>query len=332
MREVDYIIVGLGIAGSLVSHKLMSNGYSITVYDDDSPNAASRISSGIINPITGRRLVKSWMYEQLQEVFTSTYASIEETYQTQILEPTIIHRTSTSIKDDNLWRTIALNEAHLCKMNLADKPWEGKVNNYISFGGISGYKVNVSNLLDSVKTEIRSTHTLINDDFDYKSIELSDDFVVYDNTKAKKIIFCEGWKAIYNPFFDFVNLDPAKGEVLKIEIPSLRIKDILKHKLFIVPQTDGLYWVGSTYDWKQYDTSPTQEKLEYLTDTLKYILKEDFKIVDHLAGLRPTTTNRRPIVQLHPSHPNLAIFNGLGTKGASIAPYFANTLFELLKD
>lgn len=330
MPEVDYIIVGLGIAGSLLSHKLISKGHSIIVFDDDNPNAASKISSGIINPITGRRLVKSWIYEELQEVFTKTYTSIEDSYHTQIIEPTIIHRTSTSIKDDNLWRTVALNESQFCKMDLADKPWKGRVNNYISFGGISGYKVNVPKLLKSVKTAIMSTHTLINEDFDHTQIEFANDFVVYKNTKAKKIIFCEGWKGIHNPYFGYVNLDPAKGEVLKIDIPEPRISDILKHKLFIVPQSDGLYWVGSTYEWKQYDESPTQNKRDYLTETLRYILKDDFTIVDHLAGIRPTTTDRRPIVQLHPQYPNLAIFNGLGTKGASIAPYFVNKLYELL--
>jgi len=330
MPEVDYIIVGLGIAGSLLSHKLISKGYSIIVFDDDNPNAASKISSGIINPVTGRRLVKSWMYEQLKEVFTKTYASIEESYQIQIIEPTLIHRTSTSIKDDNLVRTVALNESEYCKMDLTDKAWQGRVNNYISFGGISGYKVNVPNLLECIKKRIMSTHTLINEDFDHTQIEFDHDMVTYRNTRAKKIIFCEGWKGIHNPYFDFVNLDPAKGEVLKVDIPKPTIKDILKHKLFIVPQSDGLYWVGSTYDWKQYDESPTQNKLDYLRETLTYILKEDFTIVDHLAGIRPTTTDRRPIVQIHPKHSSLAIFNGLGTKGASIAPYFAKRLCDLL--
>ena len=97
MREVDYIIVGLGIAGSLLSHKLISKGHSIVVFDDDNPNSASKVSSGIINPITGRRLVKSWMYEDLREVFTKTYSALEKYYGVDIIEPIIIHRTSTCL-------------------------------------------------------------------------------------------------------------------------------------------------------------------------------------------------------------------------------------------
>lgn len=330
MQDVDYIIVGLGIAGTLLSHKLMSKGYSILVLDDDNPNSASKVSSGIINPITGRRLVKSWMYEQLREVFIKSYHRIEKFYGTSILQPSIIHRTSTSIKDDNLWRTISLNESQFCHTNLEEKPWEGRINNYISFGGLEGYRVDVPKLIKCVTSHIVKTQSLVIENFNHGLIEFQKENVVYKEYRAKKIIFCEGWKAIHNPFFNYVNLDPAKGEVIKIEIPNPPIKAILKHKLFIVPQTDGLYWVGSTYDWKQQDESPTPEKLNQLTETLKGILKEDFKVRSHFAGIRPTTIDRRPIVELHPKYANLAIFNGLGTKGASIAPFFVNKMVEIL--
>jgi len=330
VQDVDYIIVGLGIAGTLLSHKLMTKGHTIVVLDDDNPNSASKVSSGIINPITGRRLVKSWMYEQLKEVFTHSYKSIEQFYETSILKPTIIHRTTTSIKDDNLWRTVALNETQFCHLDLEEKPWEGRINNYISFGGLAGYRVDVPELIKCVKSHIETTQSLVIESFDYSLIEFQKEHVVYKEFRAKKIIFCEGWKAIHNPFFNYINLDPAKGEVVKIEIENPPIKAILKHKLFIVPQADGLYWVGSTYDWKQRDETPTPEKLTQITDTLKGILKEDFKVRSHYAGIRPTTIDRRPIVELHPKHSNLAIFNGLGTKGASIAPFFANKMVDIL--
>jgi len=330
MQQVDYIIVGLGIAGALLSQKLLSKGHSIIVIDDNNPSSASKVSSGIINPITGRRLVKSWMYDQLEESFISAYRNIEKVYNTQILAPKIIHRTSTTIKDDNLWKTIAQNETRFCHKDLLSNPWLGRINNYISFGGISGYKVDVKNLLLCIRSNIESIGSLRIEAFDYKLLTLQKRNVVYKDYMAKKLIFCEGWKAIHNPYFSNVNLDPAKGEVLKIELANPKIDEILKHKLFIVPQENGCYWVGSSYEWNQKDESPTESKFKFLTTTLKEILQEDFTVVDHIAGIRPTTKTRRPIVHLHPDHQTLAIFNGLGTKGASIAPFFVNKLYELL--
>ncbi|MEL7021711.1 MAG: hypothetical protein AAGK47_08885, partial [Bacteroidota bacterium] len=41
---------------------------------------------------------------------------------------------------------------------------------------------------------------------------------------------------------------------------------------------------------------------------------------------RPTVKDRRPFLGKHPDFSRLAIFNGLGTKGASLGPYFAQQM------
>ena len=61
MIEVDFMIVGQGLAGSLLASELLDAGKTIQIFDADHEGAASAIAAGIINPITGRRLVKSWM-------------------------------------------------------------------------------------------------------------------------------------------------------------------------------------------------------------------------------------------------------------------------------
>jgi glycine/D-amino acid oxidase-like deaminating enzyme len=52
--------------------------------------------------------------------------------------------------------------------------------------------------------------------------------------------------------------------------------------------------------------------------------------VDHVASVRPATLERRPFVGLHPAYPAVGILNGMGTKGCSLAPWFARQLAELL--
>ena len=49
-----------------------------------------------------------------------------------------------------------------------------------------------------------------------------------------------------------------------------------------------------------------------------------------MAGIRPATLERRPFVGFHPLHKNIGILNGMGTKGCSLAPYFAFQMKENL--
>ena len=62
--------------------------------------------------------------------------------------------------------------------------------------------------------------------------------------------------------------------------------------------------------------------------TLQHWLKVPFKVVDHRASLRPANLERRPFVGFHPLYPQIGIFNGMGTKGCSLAPYFAKQLVD----
>jgi glycine/D-amino acid oxidase-like deaminating enzyme len=63
---------------------------------------------------------------------------------------------------------------------------------------------------------------------------------------------------------------------------------------------------------------------------LQLTIKAPFTIVDHLAALRPATLERRPFIGLHPVHTAVGIFNGMGTKGCSLAPWFARQMVDLL--
>jgi glycine/D-amino acid oxidase-like deaminating enzyme len=40
-------------------------------------------------------------------------------------------------------------------------------------------------------------------------------------------------------------------------------------------------------------------------------------------GIRPSTRDRLPVMGRHPDHPQIALFNGFGSKGATWAPPLA---------
>ena len=54
--------------------------------------------------------------------------------------------------------------------------------------------------------------------------------------------------------------------------------------------------------------------------------------MNHVAGVRPTVKDRRPLVGRHSEYKNLYMLNGLGTRGVMIAPYVAKELFEFIEN
>lgn len=72
MKTLDYLIVGKGLAGSILAHQLIDKQKRIGIIDLDNGNTASRQATGLINPVTGRRFVKSWKIDDLLP-FAQTY-------------------------------------------------------------------------------------------------------------------------------------------------------------------------------------------------------------------------------------------------------------------
>ena len=90
------------------------------------------------------------------------------------------------------------------------------------------------------------------------------------------------------------------------------------------------FWVGSSYQWEFEDQGPTASFYKQATSLLQQWLKVPFRVLSHRAAVRPATIERRPFVGLHPLYPNVGMLNGMGTKGTSLSPFFANQLVQHL--
>src|SRR5689334_8367598 len=97
--QADFIIVGQGIAGSLLYYALTKRGANCIVIDEKKENSASRVAAGLINPVTGRRLVKSWMIDELIPAFQKVYVQIENDFKITCLHETELnwHLPATDI-------------------------------------------------------------------------------------------------------------------------------------------------------------------------------------------------------------------------------------------
>ena len=163
------------------------------------------------------------------------------------------------------------------------------------------------------------------------SLRYTDDcYADTDNRTEETIIYCEGFYGINNPYFNYLPFSPVKGELLDIEIQNADIQEIINQGAFVIPLGNEIYRLGATYSWHELDFLPTEQGKADLTEKYQKLMKPDMKILSHRAGVRPATKDRRPFLGIHPEFENIGIFNGLGSKGVSLAPYFARQFVDYL--
>ena len=332
-KEVDFIIVGQGLAGSLLAYLLLKKGKSIVVFDNHHKNSSSKVAAGIINPITGRRFVKSWMFDELRAFNEPFYKSFESDFGIEIFSDRKVYRILQKTKDVNEWNSRSAIEGYEEYMKLEDncESLKQKIHFSESVGVIRhAAQVNLPLLLQTMFEHLKNQDLIFSQEFDYKEVVIKNESVTYGNFTSKKIIFCEGQRGRFNPFFDYLPFEVSKGEILHVKIPGLKTENIIKDKLILTPLGYDQYWCGSNYEWNSKDDKPTKLIRKDFVKKLKQSLKIDFEVSDHLAAIRPTVKDRRPFLGIHPKYQQLAIFNGLGTKGASLGPYWANYFCNFL--
>ena len=332
-KRYDFLIIGQGLAGTLLAHFLEQAGQQVHVVDQYNQQSATQVAAGIINPITGRRYVKSWRVDELIPFAETTYRQIEEHLGISIYHKRNILRALFNSREENDWLARTAEEGYgeymLDAANL--EAYAGHTEPAYSYGEVRhSAQVDVGRLADAYRTYLRDQNAITEEAFDYKKLELGGKTARYGGLEAQAAVFCEGHQAKQNPFFNYLPFGGAKGEVLIARIPEAGFEKILKHRVFIVPLQDNLYWVGATYGRTYENDKPTAEGREYLEARLKDILKTPFEVVEHRAAIRPTVKDRRPFLGRHPEFPQLAIFNGLGTKGASLGPFWAKRMADFL--
>lgn len=323
---LDYIIVGQGLAGSLLSWFLLQEGKRVLVIDQFNPSSASRVAGGLVNPITGRKFVKTWLADDLFPFAKDTYCQLENILGEPLYKLLPVVHVFDSIKQQNDWSVRCATPEY--KQYLSNETIlrfdSAKVKNDLGAFEISGsYKLDTGKFLSIYRNYLKQQDSLLEEPFDYTALALSNNFVTYKGYQAKHIIFCEGVKAMQNPYFSYLPFQPAKGECLHITIDDFYTDKVLKDEVAIMPISGNEYYIGATHD-KFYDTTaPTEKGKEELVEKLSRILNSSYTITAHKAAVRPATKHRRPFIGLHPQHKQVGIFNGLGTKGVSLAPYFA---------
>lgn len=330
------LIVGQGIAGSLAAWELGHRGHSVTVVADSSRDRASDVAAGILNPVTGKRLVKTWNAEGLLSAARATYRAIEQTTAHRFFHEQSIFRIYRSADEEKRWEKRRGDAAYADFVGKREVlPDHLAVAN--PHGGFTidqvGY-VDTRTLTTALADWIHHDHTLIDTAFRHRDMAIETDAVAWRGMRYDRVVFCEGWHIGNNPWFDWLPFRHAKGEILDLRLADPPPDQILSGGKWLLPIGKHHYRLGSTWSWDHLDNQPTgigkAALLKGLRDMTR--LTAEPEIIAHAAGVRPCSDDAMPFIGAHPDNDRLWVLNGLSSKGAFYGPYAANYLAERMSD
>ncbi|MGC6431690.1 MAG: NAD(P)/FAD-dependent oxidoreductase [Jejuia sp.] len=332
-KKYDYIVVGLGLAGTSFCEQLRLNNKSFIVFDDSSQKS-STVAGGLYNPVVLKRFTAIWKGDEQLDLAMQHYQVLEELLKITLDYKIPVYRKFASIEEQNDWFT-ASDKPMLSKYlsNRIIQNDNEAIKAPFGFGKVlhTG-RIDVKKLIASYKSFLQYNGTISSESFNYDALEHMAEGVVYKQLRAKHIVFSEGFGVAKNPFFTNLQLSPTKGELLTIYAPELKIDYVLKGPVFLIPIGNDLYIVGATYELYDLTHTTTEKAKTKMLEGLKGMICCDFEIIKQVAGIRPTVRDRRPMIGRHAKLHNMYLLNGLGTRGVMIGPYVAKKLYHFIEE
>lgn len=326
---VDYLVVGLGLAGVAFCERLERAKKTFIAISDTSQQA-SLVAGGLYNPVILKRFTLAWKADYQLELALPFYQALEQKLGISFDDAIPVLRRFTSIEEQNNWFAASDTkglEPFLTPQILPNQ--NPAVQASFGYGEVKHTgKLNTRILLEAYSAYLEQKERLHKTRFEYAKLVVQEESVQYGAITAKQVVFAEGYGLKQNPYFSYLPLNGTKGELLTIKAPNLKEDKVIKSSIFCIPLGNHLYRVGATYKWKDKSNSPTVEAKQELLEKLDTLIKCEYEVMEHVAGIRPTVADRRPLVGRHPKYNNLFVLNGFGSRGVLIAPYASKQLLE----
>lgn len=328
----DFLIVGCGLAGISFAETAYTNHKTFTVVTDASQNS-SLVAAGIYNPVILKRFSLPMDAKEHADYMKPFYKGIEQRLSIKFDVEMPVYRKFASVEEQNNWFEAA--DKPVLEPFLSTQIMHTKYEHLSSpfgFGRVmhTGY-VDTNILTQGYHNWLKSNGNLLRETFTHADLIIRNDHIEYKGFTARHIIFAEGFGLHANPLFSYLPLDGTKGELLLIKAPDLKLDVAVNAGVFILPFGNDLYKVGATYEWYDKTAGPTEAGKLELIEKLNEVITCDYEVVEHLAGIRPTTKDRKSLIGTHHMHKNVHLLNGLGTRGVMLGPAMAKELFESIE-
>ncbi len=334
--QYDYLIVGQGLAGSLLWWELERRGAKALVVSEVDPNAASSVAPGIINPLAGLRFNPSWRVEECLPVALSRYEQLGEVYGEQFFTPMPIVRLLKNEEQLGYLkkRLNQPNASRLIAEVFKPQSWPDSIKDeYGSFSTAQSGYLRVTNLLNSIRRQMETANLYKRVTFKPDDLDLREKHACWNGIEFQAIILCQGWRSVTGEYFKNLPWRPAKGETLHVEASLNNFPNLIFNRgQWLLPLGNNKYWTGSTYEWDDINTEITPEAELKLLEKLRSFVLTDWSVYHQQAGIRPILHDYKPVLGPHPKYNSLFIFNGLGSKGVLNGPWCATQLANHLLD
>lgn len=274
------------------------------------------------NPVIFKDLKISWNAEKLLPSAERVYTRMEDYFSKRFYFPNDIVRVFPDNYTANEWDSIDL--MHPLRQFMSDErdlQVEKQLQLLHGYGVVkqSGW-LDVNVMLQAVRRHFENANRFREEKFDLSG----------HDTEEIPVIMCTGNSIKSAGMFNWLPIIPNKGQVLVIHAPGLNLGRMVNFGRFIIPLGNDRFKVGGIYEYEDPDPLPTKATADQLIAELRTIYKGEITIEEHIAGYRPTVNDRKPILGRHPQIDGLYIFNGLGSKGVMLAPYFAEMMTAFL--
>jgi glycine oxidase len=327
----DLLIIGGGLAGATLAAESYSRGIRFKWVVSKNIPTASFAAYGMCNPVHFHNIVPAWKADVFLEPARNFYLDWQTKTGKHFYNPLSVHHLVVNPLELVQWRQ-QVESTDLWKYSKGDLTTE--FNSFLNSSIIGAVPITTSFFVDIAKyvlsiREILEEH-IVYADLMTDELEIKSTNVVWKGESAAKIIFADGSEGSNNSFFSKVSFNLCKGEILVLKIPGLTIDTALHKKIVLLPIGNEHFICGATYEWNDLSSNPSEKGKEELLNTLGEILNDRFspEVVDHKAGVRPTISDRRPVIGWHPIHPVIGILNGFGTKGLMFAPACVSNLLD----
>lgn len=330
---MKYLILGQGVAGSVLAWFCHKAQWDYHVVDDGYKTSSTKVAAGLFNPFTGPKMALSWNAERLFQLLQEVYSEMQVELGGAWYRPLPLYRPFLSIQEQN--DILAKAGAH--PEFLQETPIHASEYVHDEFSGLtanqSGY-VNTVDFLHQVQVFLKEqnryscTHVAEEEVWDWAEKKFDQTFSADQLT----VIDCRGYASTSSAWWQHLPWQPNKGEVLEVRWkgPS---HFIANRKVYAVQLGNNHFKIGATYSnhfQKEQAFDITSAARKELTSLFGGLAKEPFEVIDQQAAVRPAIAGRRPVVGQHPSLPWLYILGALGSKGISLAPYCAKSMMEAL--
>ncbi|MEO0794278.1 MAG: FAD-binding oxidoreductase [Verrucomicrobiota bacterium] len=329
------IIIGQGMAGSVLAWELHRRGQTIAIIDDCHRTSSTRVAAGMVNPVQGQRLNLAWRIEDCLPAAKAFHQQIAETFGRSFFNETPILRVIDGEAEKNQLAK-RRDDPRFTPFLGPDQPADSQHGVNDGDGSLlihqSGY-VETNPLLNCLTEFFQKENLLHQADFDHDHLQVHADHVAWRDLKAERVIFAEGWRILNNPWFKDYNFQPNKGEILTIKSDQPLPANPINRNKWIIPLPDGSAWTGSTYGRGKTDHEPTEAgRFEILSKVEDTLPGHQLRVIGHRAGVRCATGDHIPRAGLHPDNPQVAVFNGFGSKGNVFIPWLARQFADFLID